>query len=166
MKKKSIQLLEAILSGTYPDTGGICGDDDAPTGNILMGRKYKKVKVTTPIGSYTMSVPEDEWSWGEFEHSKGMEVKDNYHESLDKDGPFKKRMWRHVPVTGTPDDPMGLDRTDMISGEEESMPAYVANVVKHEEPRELQKKNLPDIVFKIDRSLQQDVETKDKSVEG
>jgi hypothetical protein len=166
MKRKHIQLLEAIISGTYPDTGGIAGDDDAPTGNILMGRKYKKVKVNTPIGSYTMSVPEDEWSWGEFEHAKGMEVQDNYHETLGEPGPYRDRMWRHSPVVGTPGDPMGLDREDMRTGEEESMPAYVANVVKHEEPAELQKKNLPDIVFKIDRSLQQDVETKDKSVES
>lgn len=158
---KKAKLSEAIVIGL----GDIAGDDDAPTGNILMGRKYKKVTVSGVGGTYQMSVPVDDWHWGEWEYAKGMEVKDNYHETLDHDSPSKDRMWKYISMTGTPNDPMGLDREDMIAGTEESMPDYVANVVKHEEHRDLQKKNLPDVVFQISKMLGQEAETEDPSVE-
>ena len=160
-------LTEAVLTHGWPDTGGICGDDDAPTGNILLGRKYKKVTVNTPGGTYQMSVPEEEWTWDEFEHAKGMEVKDNYHETLDRlrDG-YQKNVWRHTKKIGMAgDNPMGLDYEKLTAGTEESAPAYVLAVTTKGEPRELQKKNLPAVVFKIDYMLQQKTDTVDKGVE-
>jgi len=160
-------LTEATLTHGWPDTGGIAGDDDAPTGNILMGRKYKKVTVNTPGGPYQMSVPEEEWTWDEFEHAKGMEIKDNYHETLDRlrDG-YQKNVWRHTKKIGMAgDNPMGLDYEKLTAGTEESAPAYVLAVTTKGEPRELQKKNLPAVVFKIDYMLQQKTDTVDKGVE-
>jgi len=158
-------LTEATLTHGWPDTGGIAGDDDAPTGNILMGRKYKKVTVDTPGGPYQMSVPEDEWTWDEFEHAKGMEIKDNYHESLDGTH-LGDKIWRYTKKKGkAADAPLGLDYEDLTSGEEESAPAYVLAVTTKGETRELQKKNLPAIVLKIDYMLRHKADTKDKGVE-
>lgn len=152
MKRKHIQLLEAIVTHGWPDTGGIAGDDDAPTGNILMGVKYKKVKVTTPGGSYTVAVPEDEWHWGEFEHSKGMEDRDNYHSSLGKQGIYGDRMWKYTKK-GDPEQ----ERREMedIPEKGESAPEYVKRVVKFAHTRDDMKKNLPDTVFKITQFLGQ-----------
>ena len=90
-------LNEATITHGYPDTGGIAGDDDAPTGNILMGRKYKKVTVKTPGGSYQMSVPDDKWTWDEFENAGGMEDYDNYHQTLQGMKPlFSDETWKNV----------------------------------------------------------------------
>ena len=132
-----------------------------------MGRKYKKVTVDTPGGPYQMSVPEDEWTWDEFEHAKGMEIKDNYHDSLDRlrDG-YQNNVWRHTKKKGMAgDNPMGLDYEKLTAGTEESAPAYVLAVTTKGETRELQKKNLPAIVLKIDYMLQQKTDTVDKGVE-
>ena len=160
-------LTEAVLTGGWADTGGIAGDDDAPTGNILMGRKYKKVTVGTPGGTYQMSVPEEEWTWDEFEHAKGMEIKDNYHDTLeDLRTGYQDKLWRHTRPEGmAADEPLGFDYGKLTTGEEESAPAYVLAVTTKGEPRELQKKNLPAVVFKIDYMLRQDVETEDPGVE-
>jgi len=156
-------LNEAIIVGK----GDIAGDDDAPTGNILMGRKYRKETFQGWAGPYRRSIPEDDWTWDEFEHAKGMEVKDNYHATLDKlrDG-YQDKIWRHTKKKGkAADSPLGLDYEDLTSGEEESAPAYVLAVTSKGESRELQKKNLPDIVFKINYMLGQETQTEDPGVE-
>ena len=149
-------LNEATITHGYPDTGGIAGDDDAPTGNILMGRKYKKVTVKTPGGSYQMSVPDDKWTWDEFENAKGMDDKDNYSSTLDDDPYlsqyFGGRVWAHTK-TGDPD----TRRREMqdIANKEESAPEYVKRVTKFAHTRDDMKKNLSPAVFKIDRVLSQ-----------
>ncbi len=161
-------LTEATVTGGWPDTGGIAGDDDAPTGNILMGRKYRKETFQGWAGEYRRSIPEDEWTWDEFEHAKGMELKDNYHASLDKlRTGYQGKLWRHTKKKGkAADAPLGFDYEALTSGEEESAPAYVLAVTTKGEPKELQKKNLPDVVFKINYVLGQKAETEDEGVEG
>lgn len=153
LKRIDLLLNEAgMITYGWPDTGGLAGDDDAPTGNILMGEKYRKVKVTTPGGSYTVSVPETDWHWGEFEHAKGMEDRDNYHSSLGKQGLFGDRLWRYTRH-GDPEE----ERREMedIADKEESAPEYVKRVVQHAHTRDDMVKNLPDTVFKIDKIVGQ-----------
>jgi hypothetical protein len=145
---------EATIAGNYPDTGGIASDDDAPTGNILMGAKYKKRVVNALTGTFRMSVPEEEWTWDEFEHAKGMEVKDNYHNTLDNEGPFKSRMWRHMKKKkGSMDGDLGLGADSAETADDvESAPAYVLAVTSKGQPRDMAKKNLPKEVFNVDKS--------------
>ena len=163
LKKIDIFLNEAIIVGT----GDIAGDDDAPTGNILMGRKYRKETFQGWAGPYRRSIPEDEWTWDEFEHAKGMELKDNYHASLDKlRTGYQDKLWRHTKKKGkAADAPLGFDYEALTSGEEESAPAYVLAVTSKGESRVLQKKNLPDVVFKINYMLGQETQTEDPGVE-
>jgi hypothetical protein len=160
---KKAKLSEAIVVGT----GDIAGDDDAPTGNILMGRKYRKETFQGWAGPYRRSIPEDDWTWDEWEYAKGMELKDNYHATLDKlrDG-YQDKLWRHMKKKGkAADAPLGFDYEALTAGTEESAPDYVLAVTSKGEPRELQKKNLPDVVFKISKVLGQEAQTEDPGVE-
>ena len=160
---KKAKLTEATVVGL----GDIAGDDDAPTGNILMGRKYRKETFQGWAGPYRRSIPEDDWTWDEWEYAKGMELKDNYHATLDKlrDG-YQGKLWRHMKKKGkAADAPLGLDYEKLTAGTEESAPDYVLAVTSKGEPRELAKKNLPDVVFKISNILGQETETKDPGVE-
>lgn len=166
MKLRKYLLAEAVLTLGWPDTGGIAGDDDAPTGNILMGRKFVKKLYQGLAGPYIRSVPDDEWTWDEFEHAKGMEVKSNYHHTLDDmRAGYEERLWKHTKKIGKAGDrPLGVDAEELIKGEEESAPAYVERVASHQEPREVSHKNLPDVVFKINYTLGQEAETHDSGV--
>jgi hypothetical protein len=167
MKLRKYLLGESVQTFGWPDTGGLAGDDDAPTGNILLGRKFTKKIYQGLAGPYVRSEPEDEWTWDEFEHAKGMEVKDNYHASLDKmrEG-YQGRLWRHTKKKGkAADAPLGLDQEDMIAGEEESAPAYVLRVTSQAEPRDTQTKNVPEVLLRINRVLGQEAETEDPGVE-
>lgn len=159
-------LKEAVETMGWPDTGGIAGDDDAPTGNILLGRKYTKKIYQGLAGPYVRSVPDDEWTWDQFEHAKGMEIKSNYHKTLDDmRAGYEKRLWRHTKPKGKAGDrPLGIDAEELIRGEEESAPAYVERVVSHMEPREVSHKNLPAVVFKINYVLGQEADTHDPGV--
>ncbi len=102
--KKTKLVSEAVLTHGYPDTGGIAGDDDYPTGNILMGRKYTKETFQGWAGPYRRSIPVDEWDWDEFESAKGMEFVKNYSETIKEDpyleDKFGDRMWRHARKKG------------------------------------------------------------------
>lgn len=109
-------LNEATWTKGYPDTGGVVGDDDYPTGNILMGRKYTKRTVNTPGGSYRMSMPENEWQWDEFESAKGMEFVGNYHPTLVDDKMLKfqypGRVFRYSRKRPDPTKPMAILNID------------------------------------------------------
>jgi len=141
MKLKDYLLSESTLTRGYPDSGGIAGDDDHPTGNILMGRKYKKIKVDTPGGSYYMSVPVDneKWLWSDFEAAKGMELKSNYHKSLLKNNLFGDKMWKHTKTKGK----------EGTSFEKEKKKK------KKEEKKERKKylRNIPRVILKINRTI-------------
>jgi len=64
----------------------IAGDDDFPTGNILIGDKYKKVDYYNRLTSFNKKwVPDlGDWKWDIFGAASGQESKDVYHDSLKK----------------------------------------------------------------------------------
>lgn len=131
--KIDIHLYEATWTKGYPDTGGVVGDDDFPTGNILMGVKYLKRTVKTPGGSYRMSIPQNKWQWDEFESAKGMEFVGNYHPTLADDKMLKfqygKRVFSYSRKRQDPEkamDKINIDRkkepeTGMVGDIEESI---------------------------------------------
>lgn len=109
-------LIETTFADSYPDTGGICGDDDFSPGNILMGLKYRKSSYRNRLTGYDKiwKVHDGDWKWDEFENSKGMENPDSYSDTLKKlddvvpDFDFYKRLKRKVPVSDIEHD---YDRT-------------------------------------------------------
>jgi len=86
MKNKYVEkyLREATITNNYPDTGGIAGDDDFPPGNIVMGQKFVKRPYINKLTGYdkVWDVDDTEWTWDEFESSKGMEDPENYSDTL------------------------------------------------------------------------------------
>jgi len=96
---------EATVTNGYPDVGGIAGDDDFPPGNIVMGQKNKKIPYYNKLTGYNKvwDVDHSEWTWDEFENSKGMEDPENYSDTLKSLGDiipkfdFFHRLKRKVP---------------------------------------------------------------------
>lgn len=107
MKNKLIEkyFIEATVTNSYPDTGGIAGDDDFPPGNIVFGQKNKKIPYKNRLTGYNKvwTVDDSEWTWDEFENSKGMEDPENYSNTLKSLGDiipkfdFFHRLKRKVP---------------------------------------------------------------------
>lgn len=62
----------------------VASDDDLPTGNAVMGQKFKKVPYKNRLTGYNKvwDVDSSNWTWDEFENSKGMEDKENYSQTL------------------------------------------------------------------------------------
>jgi hypothetical protein len=82
---EALSFLEATTVQNYPDNGtGVAGDDDRPPGNIVYGEKYKKTPYYNRLTSFNKSWDLDisDWTWDEFENSKGMEDKNNYSNTL------------------------------------------------------------------------------------
>ena len=108
MKKELIEkyLIESTFSDSYPDLGGIAGDDDFPPGNIVFGQKFKKIPYKNRLTGYdkVWGLDNGEWKWDEFENSKGMEDPENYSDTLKKldnvvpNFDFYRRLKRKVPV--------------------------------------------------------------------
>jgi hypothetical protein len=109
-------LNETTISANYPDFGGIAGDDDFPPGNIVFGQKNKKVPYFNKLTGYNKvwDVDDSEWTWDEFENSKGMEDPNNYSETLKSLGDiipkfdFFHRLKKSVPDKDVEDN---YDRT-------------------------------------------------------
>lgn len=87
-------ILESVRSGSYPDTGGICSDDDNPPGNILIGTAMKW-KWKPAIGGVKVKVyePVDDFKYEFFKNAVGQDKVDNYSETLRKD-PIKSMYGR------------------------------------------------------------------------
>lgn len=142
--KINILLYEATWTKGYPDIGGVAGDDDFPTGNILMGVKYSKRTVKTPGGSYRMSIPETKWQWDEFESAKGMEFVGNYHPTLADNKMLKfqygKRVFSYSRKRQDPEkamDKINIDRkkepeTGMVGDIEENIINKIDNYLAGE----------------------------------
>lgn len=125
-------LFESTFSDSYPDTGGVAGDDDFPPGNIVFGMKFKKVPYKNRLTGFDKiwAADDGEWTWDEFENSKGMEDPENYSEilqALDDVVPnfnFYRRLQKKVsdkdveanydrtPQTRDPDTQLGKDDVD------------------------------------------------------
>jgi len=100
-------LFETTYADSYPDFGtGIASDDDFPSGNIVFGQKFKKVPYKNRLTGYdkVWGLDDSDWTWDEFENSKGMEDPQNYSDTLKKladvvpDFNFYHRLKRKVPV--------------------------------------------------------------------
>jgi len=80
-------------------------DDDFPPGNIVFGQKNKKRPYQNKLTGYNKvwDVDASEWTWDEFENSKGMEDPENYSDTLKSLGDiipkfdFFHRLKRKVP---------------------------------------------------------------------
>ena len=97
MKIKFLKyLIEASFTQGYNDNV-LAGDDDFPTGNILIGDKYKKVKYYNKLTNFNMNwVPDlGKWTWDEFGAARGQESLDVYHDSL-KNSVLSKKMFIHM----------------------------------------------------------------------
>lgn len=97
---EALTFLEATTVQNYPDNGtGVSTDDDRPPGNIIYGEKYKKTPYFNKLTDYKKSWEVDlgDWKWDEFEHTTGMEDKNNYSNTLRglKDL-LPKETWDHV----------------------------------------------------------------------
>jgi len=116
-------LIEATVTNSYPDIGGIAGDDDFPPGNIVYGQKFIKKPYYNKLTGYnkTWRVDHSNWTWDEFEASKGMEDPENYSDTLktlDDIIPkfdFFHRLKRKVPDK---DVESGYDRTPQTRDKE------------------------------------------------
>jgi hypothetical protein len=155
MRLKRYLLNEAgMISFGYPDTGGLCdGLDDA--GDTVGAPKYEKETLQGWAGPYRRSVPVDdrEWDYGDFAYTVGVSDKRHYHSSLDDDVLKKlygNRVWSYTRQ-GDILEPRPLQEPKDVATEE--MPEYARKVLIHSETREHQRKNLPDVVFRITRTL-------------
>lgn len=72
----------------FPDDGsGVAGDDDMPPGNIVLGTRYKRRPYFNRLTKFNTIWDKDDsrkWTWDFFDHSKGMEDKDNYSRTIYK----------------------------------------------------------------------------------
>ena len=105
-------LIESTVVGAYADTGpkAIAGDDDFPTGNILMGDKYKRVGYDNRLTSFNINwVPEDDedWKWSDFESALPQSAIDAYHDSLKgKEYFLSNRLFKKMNTGDIPDVPI------------------------------------------------------------
>lgn len=98
--KKYLKLDESTITYGYPETGprAMSGDDDFPTGNIIMGDKYKSVEYYNRLTSFDINwVPETKpWKWDEFDATISQSSKELYNDTLKKEGPIdQKRLFKH-----------------------------------------------------------------------
>ena len=164
MRNKKLKIFEATWSGmgdvpheSYPDDGsGVCGDDDRPPGNILIGSKFRELPFFNKLTNFTRNwEPDpDKWKWDHFEMAKGMEDYDNYSQTLQTmSSLFPEKTWERVWM-----------RMSQV-GDKETNKAFVAagqpwrtskaQLGKEKEvsalpPEEIQTRNKNDIVSKID----------------
>lgn len=101
---------EATYTAGYSDSV-IAQDDDFPTGNILMGDKYKKIGYDNKLTSFNTNwVPDDsEWTWNEFDAAKGQGSKNSYHDTL-KSFFLTDRLFKHMHK-GPPEEVPKTSRT-------------------------------------------------------
>lgn len=92
MKKRYLKLdevvnglPEATIASNRPDTGGVCGDDDRPPGNITFGQRYQRRKYYNKLTPYQTIWDVDDlekFTWDFFENLGGMEDVKNYSNTL------------------------------------------------------------------------------------
>lgn len=107
MKKYKKYLKEATATGGYPDSGGIVGDDDFPTGNILMGDKYKQTGYYNRLTNFNVNwVPDDsDWTWLDIDSTIPQGSTDAYSDTLLKHF-LADRLFKKMKKTGdVPDVP-------------------------------------------------------------
>ena len=76
---------ESTISGSYPDEGGIAGDDDAPTGNIIMGNRYERKPYHNRLNRYKSIWDIDDkanYQYDWFPDLEGMEARISYSKTL------------------------------------------------------------------------------------
>lgn len=155
MRLKKYLLNEAaMITGGFPETGGICdGLDDA--GDTVGAPKYEKETLQGWAGPYRRSVPVDDrkWDYGDFAYMVGISDRTHYHSSLDDDVLKKlygNRVWSFTKQGDVLEE---RPKQEPKYVAHELMPEYVRKVIIHSETREHQRKNLPDVVFRIQRTL-------------
>ncbi len=98
--EKYLKLNESTITYGYPESGNnaISGDDDFPTGNIIIGDKYKNIPYYNKLTSFNTNwIPdEDEWTWDEFDSTIAQASTKVYHDTLHKNGPVSDRMFKHM----------------------------------------------------------------------
>lgn len=79
------KIIKKYLNETTVVTS-IESDDDYSPGNIVYGQKFKKIPYKNRLTGYNKvwDVDHSDWTWDEFESSKGMEDPENYSETLKK----------------------------------------------------------------------------------
>jgi hypothetical protein len=80
-------LKESTIAGAYAETGpkAMAGDDDYPTGNILIGDKFKKTDYYNRLTSFNINwvIDDSDWNWFDaFPATAGMETMQSYHDTL------------------------------------------------------------------------------------
>jgi len=87
---------ESVFSHGYSDSE-LAGDDDFPTGNILMGDRYKMVNYYNRLTQFNVNwVPDlSKWTWDVFGGATGQESKDTYHDTL-KNFALTDRLFAHM----------------------------------------------------------------------
>ena len=73
-----------IKESTISNPTAVVGDDDFPTGNILMGDKYKKIDYHNRLTNFNSNwIPDGgKWLWNDFGAATGQESEDAYHKTL------------------------------------------------------------------------------------
>ena len=102
-------LKESTVAGAYAETGpkAMAGDDDFPTGNIIMGDKYKKTGYYNKLTNFNVNwVPDlNNWGWLDFDSTVPQGSIDAYSETL-LDHPLSGRLFKKMKKTGdVPDVP-------------------------------------------------------------
>ncbi len=89
-------LKESSFTQGYNDNV-LAGDDDFPTGNILIGDKYKKTTYYNKLTNFNVNwVPDTgKWTWDHFGAARGQESKDVYSDTLKK-SPQADRLFAHM----------------------------------------------------------------------
>lgn len=84
------------------DGKGIQGDDDFPTGNILIGDKFKKTGYHNRLTSFNINwiLDDGDWKWNDFDAAKGQGSTKAYHDTLTK-GSMKDRLFGKRYHTGS-----------------------------------------------------------------
>jgi hypothetical protein len=103
-------LKESTTAGAYAETGpkAIAGDDDFPTGNIIMGDRYKKTGYDNRLTSFDVNwVPDDSnWGWVDFDSTKPQSSVHAYHDTLKGDEYFlSDRLFKKMHTKDIPDVP-------------------------------------------------------------
>lgn len=100
MTKLSNFLKESTVAGNYPTDGtGVSGDDDLPTGTVILGDKFVPEIVPNRLtGATKRYVPATtHWNWDEFDNCSGMGSQVNYSTTLDSmEAVFGERFWSHI----------------------------------------------------------------------
>jgi hypothetical protein len=101
-------LTEASITFGY-DPNVLAGDDDYPTGNIIMGDKFIKAPYYNRLTSFNFKwVPdESDWKWDDFGACRGQESTNVYHDTLkDKKimdrGNLTDKIFRHMKKNTRP----------------------------------------------------------------